>query len=99
MSFPTKPFTKSQFTGLCLHLRSPAFAEDVFSEQDSAADDNVLGAATPAERLGHQLDLGYERGALNCWVAALLYGLTLCLSLLGRWSQQRTKEVASEQFY
>ncbi len=79
-------------TGLCLHLRSPAFVEDV-----SVGEVGAEGGA--ASRLGHQLDLGYARSALNCWVAALLYGVTLCLSLLGRWSHQRTKEVGSEQFY
>ncbi len=79
--------------GLCLHLRSPAFVEDILIKEDPEQDQ---GDALNL-RLGHQIDLGFARGALNCWVAALLYAVTFCLSLLGRWSQQRTKEVASEQ--
>lgn len=86
-------------TGLCLHLRSPAFAEDVLVGGGHGDEEQQAAAATPERELAYQLELGYARGALNCWVAALLFAVTGCLSALHGWAAARTKEVESEQFY
>jgi len=80
-------FLQLAATGVCLHLRSPAFAEDVPLAADNQAD------------YGKRVDLGYARGALNCWVAALLYVVTGCAAGLNLWQVKRVKEVRAQQFY
>ena len=80
----------ARLTGLLLHLRSPAFVDDADLAPDSL--DSV-------DALGRALEVWYSQGALNCWVASLLYLVTLCVSAQQVWMHSRVKEVESEQFY
>lgn len=78
------------FIGVCLQLRSVAFVDDVLPNNNEHPKGDLLSA----------LELGFARGALNCWVAALLYGLTFCLSAYQYWvHKNHVQEVKSEQFY
>lgn len=73
-------------TGLLFHNRSLAFIEDVnIAEQVS----------TPAE-LARELDIKYEQGAYNCWIAALMYVATLCVSVQQYWMNGRVVEIKAE---
>ncbi len=78
-------------TGLCLHFRSVAFVDDVTSQGHTES--NVS-----SEELASRLEEDYSKGELNCWVAALLYVVTLCFSVQQVWMNQRVKEIESEQF-
>ena len=59
-------------TGLLFHVRSVALIEDVGLGPD--------GSYQTPEALSTDIDVKYGAGALNCWIAALLYLATLCFS-------------------
>lgn len=72
--------------GLLLHSRSVAFVEDIGLPED----------LTSAEELANSLDVKYEQGALNCWIAALMYVATLCVSVQQYWMNERVVEIKAE---
>lgn len=74
-------------TGLLLHQRSLAFVEDL--RLDDSAFESV-------DRLSNELDNKYQQGALNCWIAALMYVATLCLFIQQYWMNKRTVEIKAE---
>jgi len=57
-------------TGILFHIRSASLIEDVTLERDVAS----------VEDFANYIDVKYEIGALNCWVASLLYVATFCFS-------------------
>jgi len=74
-------------TGLLLHHRSVAFVEDLHLEPS---------AFDSPESLSTELDNKFQQGALNCWIAALMYVATLCLFIQQYWMNYRVKEIKSE---
>lgn len=74
-------------TGLLLHQRSVAFVEDLYLE-DSAFES--------PDRLANTLDNKFQQGALNCWIAALMYVATLCLFIQQYWMNERVVEIKAE---
>jgi len=72
-------------TGLLFHNRSLAFIEDL----------NLEEVTSPAE-LARELDVKYEQGAYNCWIAALMYVATLCVSVQQYWMNERVVEIKAE---
>ena len=40
--------------------------------------------------LKKDMDAGYQQNALNCWIAALLYLVTLCVSVQQFWMNNRS---------
>merc|ERR1719427_1466125 len=41
-------------------------------------------------KLRTDMDKGYQQNALNCWIAALLYLVTLCVSAQQFWMNNRS---------
>ena len=74
-------------TGLLYHQRSVAFIEDL------SLDD---AAFVSASHLATELDNKYQQGAFNCWIAALMYVATLCISVQQFWMNGRLVEIKSE---
>jgi len=69
-------------TGLFAYLHCPALIEDIsLPERPSWT----------ATELATALDSGYKSTALNCWVAALLYLTTLCVSAHQYWANSRAE--------
>ncbi len=58
--------------GVLFHLRSASLIEDVGLK--------TYGSYTNPEELSTDIEVKYEAGALNCWIAALLYLATFCFS-------------------
>ena len=58
-------------TGILFHVRSASLIEDVTLE---------CNAIVSVEDFANDIDVKYEIGALNCWVASLLYVATFCFS-------------------
>merc|ERR1719391_826920 len=42
------------------------------------------------DRLRTDMDKGYQQNALNCWIAALLYLVTLCFSAQQFWMNNKS---------
>ena len=59
-------------TGVLFHLCSASLIEDVGLKTD--------GSYTNPDELSTDIEVKYEAGALNCWIAALLYLATFCFS-------------------
>jgi hypothetical protein len=76
-------------TGFLFHQRALAFIEDVKLPKPSYSS---------AEELFNDLELGYDRSAINCWVAALLYLATFVVSAQQYYMNVRVSEVPSERF-
>jgi len=74
-------------TGLLLHQRSVAFVQDL--------DLNDAAFNSPSE-LSTELDNKFQAGALNCWIAALMYVATLCVSVQQFWMNERVVEIKAE---
>jgi ribonuclease kappa len=72
-------------TGLLLYTKSLAFIDDI------EVDLNRQGGWT-ANQLLSALDAGYEQSALNCWIAALLYLATLCVSAQQYWANSQQED-------
>ena len=45
---------------------------------------------TDLNSLRKDIDMGYDQNAQNCWIAALLYLITLCVSAQQFWMNSRT---------
>ena len=74
-------------TGLLLHQRSVAFVHDL--NLNDAAFNSVA-------ELNAEIDNKYQQGALNCWIAALMYVATLCVSVQQFWMNERVVEIKAE---
>jgi ribonuclease kappa len=68
--------------------RSVAFIEDVALKTDYNS----------ASELANDLEVRYDQSALNCWVAAIIYLATLCISAQQYYMNVRTCEVPSVPF-
>ena len=60
-------------TGVLFHFRAAAFIDDVGLKGD--------GQYSTLEELSNDIDVKYETGAMNCWIGALIYLVTFCLSM------------------
>jgi len=74
-------------TGLLYHQRSLAFIEDLSLDE---------AAFVSPSHLANELDNKYQQGALNCWIAALIYVATLCVSVQQLWMNERLVEIKAE---
>ena len=45
----------------------------------------------------NEIENKYEQGALNCWIAALMYVATLCVSVQQFWMNERIVEIKAER--
>jgi ribonuclease kappa len=66
--------------GIFFYTNSVALVEDIPLEEHYEN----------AETLMRDLDTGYEQNAFNCWIAALLYLVTLCVSVQQFWMNNRS---------
>ena len=74
-----------------IHLnRSVAFVEDVAMNETVAEESKKAFEA--------ELEEGYKKAANNCWVAALLYLVTLIVSLHQRWLNSRAEPTAYTRY-
>ena len=46
-----------------------------------------------SDELLSSIEVKYEQSALNCWIAALLYVATFCVSAQQFWANNRVKTV------
>ena len=74
-------------TGLLLHQRSVAFVQDL------NLNDTAFNSVA---ELNTEIDNKYQQGALNCWIAALMYVATLCVSVQQFWMNERVVEIKAE---
>jgi len=75
-------------TGLLYHNRSVAFIDDLSVNQEAFR--------SPSD-LFNEIENKYEQGALNCWIAALMYVATLCVSVQQFWMNERIVEIKAER--
>ena len=66
--------------GIFFYIRSVALVEDIPLKEEY---DSIT-------QLKNEMDRGYEQNAQNCWIAALLYLVTLCFSAQQFWMNSRT---------
>lgn len=66
--------------GIFFHINSVALIEDI-SLHEEYEDLNQLTT---------DMEAGYRQNALNCWIAALLYLVTLCASVQQFWMNNRS---------
>ena len=67
------------FMGIFFWANAVAFVEDIPLKE----------SYTDMEELKSDLDTGYMQNAFNCWIAALLYLVTLCVSVQQFWMNNR----------
>jgi ribonuclease kappa len=75
-------------TGLLYHYRSVAFIDDLSLNKEAFGSSDVLFT---------EIENKYEQGALNCWIAALMYVATLCVSVQQFWMNERVVEIKAER--
>ena len=68
--------------------RSVAFIDDLSVNQEAFR--------SPSD-LFNEIENKYEQGALNCWIAALMYVATLCVSVQQFWMNERIVEIKAER--
>ena len=70
--------------------RSVAFIDDLSLNKEAfgSSDSDVLFT---------EIENKYEQGALNCWIAALMYVATLCVSVQQFWMNERVVEIKAER--
>ena len=66
--------------GVFFYIRSVALIEDI----------NLKEEYSSMKELRTDMDKGYVQNAQNCWIAALLYLVTLCFSAQQFWMNSRT---------
>jgi len=66
--------------GVFFYTKSVALIEDVPLEEEYES-----GA-----KLITDMETGFQQNALNCWIAALLYLVTLCVSVQQFWMNNRS---------
>ena len=70
-------------TGVLFHTRSVALIQDIFLEEDYKTKNQLI----------NDINIRYDANALNCWIAALMYVATLCVSAQQFWSHENTIEI------
>ena len=70
-------------TGVLFHNRSVALIQDVFLEESYTSKSQLL----------IDIDTRYDASALNCWIAALMYVATLCVSAQQFWSHGKSLDI------
>eukprot|EP00092_Neocalanus_flemingeri_P066051 GFUD01080412.1.p1 GENE.GFUD01080412.1~~GFUD01080412.1.p1 ORF type:complete len:103 (+),score=22.22 GFUD01080412.1:181-489(+) len=68
-------------TGALIYTGSPAFIEDIPLAEN---------ANWSPQEWETNLHAGYQQSALNCWIAALLYLVTFCVSTHQYWANYNT---------
>jgi len=66
--------------GVFFYTHSVALIEDIGLEEEYKTEADLI----------RDMDTGYEQNALNCWIAALLYLVTLCVSVQQFWMNNRS---------
>lgn len=66
--------------GVFFYTKSVALVEDVPLEEEYRNEHELL----------IDMEAGYQQNALNCWIAALLYLVTLCVSVQQFWMNNRS---------
>jgi len=66
--------------GVFFYINSVALIEDI----------NLEESYSSMDRLRTDMDKGYQQNALNCWIAALLYLVTLCFSAQQFWMNNKS---------
>ncbi|XP_023329277.1 ribonuclease kappa-B [Eurytemora carolleeae] len=66
--------------GVFFYIHSVALIEDIPLEEEY----------TDLSELRKEMESGYNQNALNCWIAALLYLVTLCFSVQQFWMNNRS---------
>ena len=66
--------------GIFFYINSVALIEDIKLAEEY--DD--------LRKLKTDMDAGYQQNAYNCWIAALMYLVTLCVSAQQFWMNSRT---------
>ena len=66
--------------GVFFYTNSVALVEDVPMEEEYSNEHDMIT----------DLEAGYQQNALNCWIAALLYLVTLCVSVQQFWMNNRS---------
>ncbi|TRY63564.1 hypothetical protein TCAL_09689 [Tigriopus californicus] len=66
--------------GVFFWTNSVAFIEDIPLKEEYESKDELI----------NDLEQGYQQNALNCWIAALLYLVTLCVSVQQFWMNNRS---------
>jgi len=70
-------------TGALFHNRSVALIQDVFLEESYETKSQLI----------NDIEARYDANALNCWIAALMYIATLCVSAQQFWSHKSALEI------
>ena len=73
-------------TGVLFHTRSVALIEDIHLKEDYLNKDQLI----------NEISNRYDASALNCWIAALMYVATLCVSAQQFWSHGRSLEIKAD---
>jgi ribonuclease kappa len=76
--------------GICMHVRSVAFIEDLGFEFNQTHNDE--------ETLKLEMESAFEKGATNCWVAALLYLVLLLISAHQFWLNSRITPTGYQRY-
>jgi len=66
--------------GIFFYIQSVALVEDIPLKEEY----------TDLTQLMTDMESGYHQNAQNCWIAALLYLVTLCVSVQQFWMNNRT---------
>ena len=66
--------------GVFFYINSVALIEDI----------NLEERYESMDRLRTDMDKGYHQNAINCWIAALLYLVTLCFSAQQFWMNNKS---------
>jgi len=66
--------------GVFFYIRSVALIEDIPLQEEYS----------DLHNLKRDMEEGYHHNALNCWIAALLYLVTLCISVQQFWMNNRS---------
>ena len=69
-------------TGFLFHFRSASLTDDITLDRDFATDRDFasLRDFASVRDFENDVDIKYDIGALNCWVASLLYLVTFTIS-------------------
>merc|ERR1711881_350724 len=66
--------------GVFFYTKSVALIEDVPLEEEYSSHHSLVT----------DMETGFQQNALNCWIAALLYLVTLCVSIQQFWMNNRS---------
>jgi len=69
--------------GVFFYTKSVALIEDIPLNEEYTGE-------TAQTDLLRDIDTGFQQNALNCWIAALLYLVTLCVSVQQFWMNNRS---------